>query len=150
MPSNLHTHDLVLNLKRVQREHHLSPQDVYEQLEAAGKHVCINTIKKIFADGSENEHFRYRDTIEPIADVFKALYGNIDDAETDVIIADLAVKDELIARRERELEELREDSRRRIEYLKHQIELKDQRIDRLMSRVDVLLAQIQNLLDKLP
>lgn len=149
MPSNLHTHNLVLKLKRVQQEHHLSPQNIYEMLENAGKHVCINTIKKVFAEGSENEHFRYKDTIEPIAELFKEKYGNIDDAETEVIIADLAVKDELIARRERELEECRADARNRIDYLKHQIELKDQRIDKLMARVDVLLGQLQNLLEKL-
>lgn len=150
MPSNLHTHDFVLKLKRVQREHHLSPQDIYDLLESEKKHVCINTIKKIFADGSENEHFRYKDTLEPIAEVFAAKYGNLDDAETEVILADLAVKDELIQRRERELEECRADARNRIDYLKHQIALKDQRIDKLMARVDVLLAQIQSLLEKLP
>ena len=64
---------------------------------------------------------------------------------------------------EREIAENKTDSHRRMEFLTHQIELKDQRIDRLMTRVDgvletnreilasnrELMAQIQKLIEKL-
>ncbi len=150
MPSNLHTRELVLRLKEIRAEKGLTLQEISDKLDEAGNHVGITSIKKVFSDGSEDLGFRYHDTLEPIAKVLLDQYDDSGDAEAVALKADLAVKDELIARRERELEELREDSRRRIEYLKHQIELKDQRIDRLMARVDVLLEQIQNLLARLP
>lgn len=155
MPSNLHTRDLILRLKAVRAEKGLTLQEIFDMLDAAGTHVGITSIKKVFADGSEDLGFRYHDTIEPIAKVLLDLYDDQGDAEAVALKADLAVKDELISRLERELAEnqhaldaCRDDSRKRIDYLKQQIALKDERIDKLMARVDVLIAQLQKLLDK--
>lgn len=57
---------------------------------------------------------------------------------------------------EQEIADEKTDYRRRIEFLMRQIELKDERIDRLMTRVDGvlqsnkdLLLQIQKLLEKM-
>ena len=157
MPSNLHTHDLVLHLKEVRAKNGVTLQEISDKLDERGCHIGITSIKKVFSEGSENLGFRYYDTLEPIAKLFRDLYADADDVETSALKAELGVKEELIERRERELEEcnrkleeVREDDRRRIDYLKHQIELKDQRIDKLMSRVDVLLSQFQALLEKMP
>lgn len=156
MPSNLHTHDLVLHLKEVRAKNGVTLQEISDKLDERGCHIGFTSIKKVFSEGSENLGFRYYDTLDPIEKLFRELYSDTDDVESETLKAALVVKDELIERRERELEECtrkleecREDSRNRIEYLKHQIELKDQRIDKLMSRVDVLLAQLQKLLEKI-
>lgn len=148
MPSNLHTRDLILRLKAVRAEKGLTLQDIFDMLDAAGTHVGITSIKKVFADGSEDLGFRYHDTIEPIAKVLLDLYDDQGDAEAVALKADLAVKDELIARLERELTDARTDYARRAEFLLQQIELKDKRIDTLMDRVTVLIEQLQKLLDK--
>lgn len=155
MPSNLHTRDLILRLKAVRAEKGLTLQEIFDMLDAAGTHVGITSIKKVFADGSEDLGFRYHDTIEPIAKVLLDLYDDQGDAEAVALKADLAVKDELIARLERELAECREEHARRTEFLMRQIDLKDERIDKLMDRVDQVLAsnreltqQLQKLLDK--
>jgi len=148
MPSNLHTRDLILRLKEIRTEKGLTLQEISDKLDEAGCHVGITSIKKVFSEGSEDLGFRYHDTIEPIAKVLLDLYDDQGDAEAIALKADLAVKDELIARRERELTECREEHARRTEFLLKQIELKDQRIDTLMARVTVLIEQLQKLLDK--
>ena len=151
MPSTLHTHDLIQRLKVIKEKQKLSPQQIYDMLEAANYHVSLNSIKKVFSDGSENEHFRFHDTLQPISRVLLGIYGeDKGDSEVDALHAAIRVKDELITKLERELAEVKTESARRSTFLMDQIRLKDERIDRLMSRVDVLLAQIQNLLDKLP
>jgi hypothetical protein len=149
MPTNLHTHDLIQQLKAIKEEQHLTPQRICEMLDAANCHVSLNTVKKVFAEGSEDQHFRFHDTLQPISRVLLGIYGeDKDDSEINALHAAIRVKDELIEQRERELTECREEHARRTEFLLRQIELKDQRIDTLMSRVTVLLEQLQRLLDK--
>ena len=158
MPSTLHTHDLILRLKTIKEEQHLSPQDISRMLDAAGYHVSENSIRKVFASGSENENFRFHDTLQPISRVLLGIYGKeTEDSEIEGLKAAIRVKDELIERLERELARSKTETGERIEYFKHQISLKDERIDRLMSRVDEVLAinkdllmQIQRLVEKLP
>lgn len=156
MPSNMRTRNLILWLKEIRAANGITLQEISDKLDAAGCHVGITSIKKVFSDGSEDLGFRYHDTLEPIEQLFHDLYDDPGDAEAEALKADLAAMEDHIERRERELEdccrkleECRADSRNRIDYLKHQIELKDQRIDKLMARVDVLLAQLQNLLEKM-
>jgi len=157
MPSTLHTHDLILRMKRIVQDQHLSAQNIYDLLEGEGYHVSLNSIKRVFSEGSEHEHFRFHDTIQPISRVLLDIYGSdTDNSEIEGLKAAIRVKDELITKLERELARTKTESSDRIEYFKHQIALKDERIDRLMSRVDQvlannteLLAQIQALLAKL-
>lgn len=150
MPTNLHTHDLILRMKRIQQDQKLSAQNIYDLLEQEGYHVSLNSIKRVFSEGSEHEHFRFHDTIQPISRVLLGIYGNdTDNSEIEGLKAAIHVKDELITKLEQELARTKTESSDRIDFFKHQIALKDERIDRLMSRVDVLLAQVQDLLSKL-
>lgn len=149
MPTNLHTHDLIQRLKAIKEEQHLSPQQIYDMLENANYHVSLNSIKKVFSEGSEDQHFRFHDTLQPISRVLLGIYGNeTADPEIEGLKAAVRVKDELITKLERELAECRSETARKNSFLMHQIELKDERIDKLMARVDVLIAQLQKLLDK--
>lgn len=157
MPSTLNTRDLIISLKEIKTARNLTPQKIYDMLELAGYHVSLNSIKKVFEDGSEDKHFNFHSTIQPISQVLLGIYGSRSgDAEADALRADIRVKAELIEKLEREFAESKTDSRRRIDFLRNQIELKDKRIDDLMRRVDSvlesnreLLGQIQKLLEKL-
>lgn len=150
MPSTLHTHDLIIQLKAIKEEQGLTIQNIYETLENNGCHVSLNTIKKIFSEGSENQHFQFHNTLQPISRVLLRIYGEAKgNSEIDGLRAAVQVKDELIDKLEREIVDVHTDSRRRVDYLKHQIELKDQRIGTLMERVTILLNQLQKLLEKL-
>lgn len=150
MPSNLHTHDLILRLKAIQVEQNLSAQRIYDMLEAAGYHVSLNSIKRVFAPGSENKEFHFHDTVQPISRVLLGIYGSdTEDSEVEGLKAAIRVKDELITKLERELADVKTESARRSTFLMDQIRLKDERIDKLMARVDVLLSQVQDLLARL-
>lgn len=157
MPTNLHTRELILRLKEIRAEKGLTLQEISDMLDEKGCHVGITSIKKVFSEGSEDFGFRYHDTLEPIEKVLLDLYDDADDVEAAAMRADLAVKDELIARLERDLLSARTESDRKLDFLMRQIDLKDERIDHLMRRVDEvlasnrdLLAQIQRLLEKMP
>ena len=151
MPSNLHTHDLILRLKEIQVERNLSAQRIYDMLEAAGYHVSLNSIKRVFAPGSENKEFHFHDTVQPISRVLLGIYGNeTNDSEVEGLKAAIRVKDELIEKLEQLLSEQKSSASRGNTFLLDQIKLKDERIDKLMARVDVLLAQLQELLKRLP
>lgn len=149
MPTNLHTHDLIQQLKAIKEEQHLTPQRICEMLDAANCHVSLNTVKKVFAEGSEDQHFRFHDTLQPISRVLLGIYGEDKGvSEVDALHAAIRVKDELIEKLEHELAEQKDGALRGNAFLRHQIELKDERIDKLMARVDVLISQLQKLLDK--
>lgn len=158
MPSDLHTHDLIQRMKAIKEEQHLSPQDISRMLDAAGYHVSENSIRKVFAEGSENKTFRFHDTLQPISRVLLGIYGSeTDDSEVEGLKAAIRVKDELITKLEHELARTKTEAGDRVDFLRHQIALKDERIDRLMTRVDQVLAsntelltQLQKLLEKLP
>lgn len=157
MPSTLNTRDLIISLKEIKTARNLTPQKIYDMLELAGYHVSLNSIKKVFEDGSEDKHFNFHSTIQPISQVLLGIYGSRSgDAEADALRADIRVKVELIEKLERLLAENKTDSRRRIDFLMNQIDLKDARIDKLMLRVDSvlesnreLLKQLQRLIEKL-
>lgn len=149
MQQQLHTRDLILRLKQIKNEKRLTPCDIEKMLDAAGYHVSINSIRKVFQEGSEDLQFRFHDTLQPISRVLLGIYGeDKGDSEIDALHAAIRVKDEIIEQRERELTECREEHVRRTEFLLRQIDLKDQRIDTLMARVTVLIEQLQKLLDK--
>lgn len=75
----------IRRLKEIKAEQGLSIAKIMELLDQKGKYVSEATLKKIFADGSEEKNFRYVDTIAPLADVLLDLYGDksgIEDVES--------------------------------------------------------------------
>ena len=127
MPSSLHTHDLILRMKAIKEEQHLSPQDISRMLDAAGYHVSENSIRKVFAPGSENQNFRFHDTIQPISRVLLGIYGSdTEDSEVEGLKAAIRVKDELITKLERELADVKTESARRSTFLMDQIRQKEE------------------------
>ena len=75
----------IVKLKKIKEEQDLSCAKIMDLLEERGQYVSESTIKKIFADGSEERSFRYQDSIAPLADVLLDMYGDqshIDDVES--------------------------------------------------------------------
>lgn len=66
----------IKRLKEIKEEQGLSINQIAEMLEARGQFVSEASLKKVFADGSEEKNFRYQDTIAPIADVLLDIYGD--------------------------------------------------------------------------
>lgn len=148
MPTT-YTAELIAKLKAVKEEQNLSVQNICDMLDAAHYHVSINTIKKVFSEGSEFETFNLHNTIQPLSRVLLGIYGKDQgDPVVDALHAAVRVKDERIDTLERELLEVKTEHSRKNTFLMEQIKLKDERIDKLMSRVDILLQQLQRLLDR--
>lgn len=75
----------IVKLKKIKEEQDLSIKKIMDLIEEHGMFVSEGTLKKIFADGSEERNFRYQDTIAPLADVLLDMYGDqsgIEDADS--------------------------------------------------------------------
>lgn len=140
--------EIVTRLKRVREEEGLSYQRIYDIVEENGDHVSLTTIKRVFEDGSESFGYQYESTLKPIADAVLGVYGPSEAAsadEADALKAIIDYKSEKIADLAAQLERTEDSYRRRTEFLREQIALKDARIDRLHGiierMVDALLPE---------
>ncbi len=103
--------------------------------------VSKSTVTRIFADGSEDQSFRY-DSLKPICLMLWGNDGIEDDMDYDEYQLQLAeIKDKY----EKKLELERDQFKRSKDFLMHQIELKDQRIDTLFDYVEDLKRQLKEL-----
>lgn len=148
--------NLVKKLQQVKENH---PE---VSLQAISDHtgISFSTVARIFGKDSEKYQYRY-DTIRPIADMLLALddLGEGDEDER-ALKAVIQVKDATIKELNEKIEELKEkhsaklekerDSYdRKIDFLKHQIELKDERITLLMNDLECRNAQYHELVNRL-
>ena len=152
------TKDIIMQLKEVRIEKGLSLNDILRMVEEKEQYPpSRSTIQRLFAEGSENQSFKYEETIRPIANVLLDI-ENIEE-EDDVDVRGMKVLLKYKIRRIEELEQQldreklryhekldkeRERFNRSIEFLKNQIELKDKRIDQLMSDNSSFTNHIMN------
>lgn len=73
--TDMQTRDIILRLKRVKAARGLSCGRICAMVAEAGSSVSLSTVKRVFADGSEDWSFRVCDTVQPIADVLLAEGG---------------------------------------------------------------------------
>lgn len=159
--------DVILKLKEVREEKGLSYNDILALMEKNGDYLAKSTISRVFADGSEENSFRYEETIRPIANALLDIEDIEEDDTTDTraMKSLLKYKIERIEELERKIEQLelslaeekikyhekldkeRELHQRSIEFLKNQIDLKDKRMDQLLEAVFKKDSQHKELLD---
>lgn len=125
--------ELIKQLKEIKETNEITFPRIMERMEKNGKVVSLTTLRRVFADGSENNanNFSYENTLLPIAEVLL----NVEDlpttasspyaAEIDGLKSVIHVQNEEIAR----LHELKEHLESRITFLLEQIEKKDRRMD---------------------
>ena len=141
-------------LKEIKAEQGLSISQIMKMMEERGQYVGEATLKKLFADGSEEKSFRYQDTIMPVADVLLDLYGDksgIDDAESlrqiirekNKLIEMLMMKLEEQAKAHAEKETVYADRKeafeRQINHLESQIARYEKAIDKKDDLIERLL-----------
>lgn len=134
--------EIITKLKIVREENGLSFQKIYDLVEQNGDHVSLSTIKRVFEDGSEGFGYQYESTLKPIADAVLGVYSTSSAAsadEADALKAIIDYKSEKIAELTAQLERSEESYRRRLDFLKDQIQLKDKRIDRRDDMIERLL-----------
>lgn len=163
------TKDLIMKLKEVREEKGLSYNDIMEMMEKNGDYLAKSTLSRVFAEGSEEQSFRYEETIRPIANALLDI-ENIEDTDNmDIqamksllkykirVIEDLekriselesALDKEKIKAHEK-IEQERERFNRSIDFLKEQINYKDQRMDLLLASVQDKDKLHKEMLEKL-
>lgn len=156
------TKKIISLLKQVKDEKKLSLDAILDLMEKNGDFVSKSTLSRIFRDGSEDQGFKYETTIRPIADAILDI-DNIeidDDTDTKAYKSLLKLKKEIISELKsandqtkldyaEKLQEETEKFQKSLEFVKHQIELKDQRIDALMSLTTELMNTNNQLLKQL-
>lgn len=138
----------IIKLKKIKQEQELSIKKIMDLLEDRGQFVSEGTLKKIFAEGSEEKSFRYQDTLAPLADVLLDIYG--DQSE----INDVGSLKQIIREKNKQieflmikLEEQKDVYAERKAMYEHRIEeLNAQlnRIDESSVRKDKMLEQLIN------
>lgn len=128
------TGEIILNLKQIRKESEITLPRLMEMIERNGDYVSMSTLRRVFAEGSEVVHFRYEDTIQPIARVLLHIDDDdtedISDAETVQALKHIiSVKNDLIDDLKAQIEEMKSTYQKRADFLMHQIELKDARMD---------------------
>lgn len=138
----------IRRLKEIKSEQGLSVSKIMDLMEERGQFVSESTIKRVFADGSEEQSFRYQDSIAPIADVLLDIYGDtssLDDAESlrhiireknkliEFLMIKLDEQEAAFESRKSMYEERKSIYDRNIARLEKQIERKDDLIERLLN-----------------
>lgn len=163
------TKDLIIKLKEVREEKGLSFGDILDLMEKNGDFLSKSTISRVFADGSEEQSFRYEETIRPIANalldietiedtdnmdvramksLLKYKIERIEELEKQIEQLQTALDKEKIKYHEK-LEEERERFNRSIDFLKEQVAYKDKRMDLLLDSVHEKDALHKEMLEKL-
>ena len=136
-------------LKKIKAEQGLSIPKIMDLMEERGQFVSEATIKRVFADGSEDQNFRYQDSIAPIADVLLDMYGdssNLDDSDSlrqiireknkfiEFLMMKLDEKETDFERQRSLYEERKTLYEKSIERFETQIARKDELIERLLNK----------------
>ena len=162
MPIMTDTKILLKQLKEVKQSKNLSLDQILKLIEDNGDYVSKSTLSRVFSDGYDETDFRYETTLRPICDAMLDIdnieaedttdvkaYKTILKLKKDII---LELKEEVTAEKINYHERLEEETvkfQRSLEFMKRQIDLKDQRIDALMSLTTELMQTNNKLLKQL-
>ena len=156
------TKQLLKQLKEIKTSKNLSLDQILKLIEDNGDFVSKSTLSRVFSEGSEDVDFRYETTLRPICDALLDIENIETDDSTDVKAykSILKLKKDIILEMKQELEsekvnyaeKLEEETakfQKSLDFVHHQIELKDQRIDALMSLTTELMQTNNKLLKQL-
>ena len=149
-------------LKQVKQEKNLSLDSIMKLIEENGDSVSKSTLSRVFSDNSDYTDFRYETTLRPICDALLDIeHIEVDDTpDIKAYKSILKLKKDIIGelrdevnqeklRCSEKLEEETEKFQRSLDFMKHQIELKDQRIDALLATTTELMQTNNKLLKQL-
>jgi hypothetical protein len=139
----------IIKLKKIKQEQNLSIKKIMDLLEDQGQFVSEGTLKKIFAEGSEEKSFRYQDTLAPLADVLLDIYGDqseVNDVATlkriireknkqiEFLMVKMEEQKEVYAERKAMYERRIEDLNAQLKRLDTSVEKKDKMLEQLMDK----------------
>lgn len=71
--------ETVLQLKQIKAERELTCAEIHEMLIDAKEDLSLSSVKRVFADGSENGSFNFKKTLRPILRVMLSLKSETTD-----------------------------------------------------------------------
>lgn len=153
------TKEIIQQLKEVKAQKKLSLDTIMRMIENDGGYISKTTLSRLFSKDSEEFGFRYEDTIKPVANVLLGIDHVEENEVADIKALKYIIqnKAQRIALLEKEMSELKDkhheklekeraQSRRSIDFLKNQINLKDKRMDMLLDMVVKRDEQYQEVL----
>lgn len=136
-------------LKQIKEEQGLTIAKIIDLMEDRGQFVSETTIKRVFAEGSEEQNFRYQDSIAPIADVLLDIYGEDSDGEdSEALRRIIREKNKLIEFLMMKLDEKEQEFEKRIELYEERKALYEKTIERFEIQIARKDELIERLLDK--
>ena len=156
------TKDVIIKLKAVRLEKQLSFGDILDLMEKNGDFLSKSTLSRVFAEGSEDQSFRYEETIRPIAKALLDIETIEEDDTTDIKAMKSLLKlkiqriEDLEAALEHEKHKYHEKLAKETKHFQdslafttNQIALKDKRIDALLETTTELMATNNKLVKQL-
>lgn len=145
----------IKRLKQIKQEQGFSISQIMDLMEKQGKFVSESTLKKVFAEGSEDKPFRYQDSIAPVADVLLDIYGDtsgLDDIESlrqiirekNKLIELLGIKIEEMGEEAKNRNTLYADRKATFEKTISALELQVSRLHEQIDRKDIMLDKLVN------
>lgn len=145
--------EIIIQLKQIKDERELSLTDIHKMVEQSGGYTSQSTIRRVFAEGSEERDFRYRDTIQPIAQALIGVHEEaepLDAAQADAlkniallkesIIQDLQRENAHLAKRVAELEINYNEELKKSAFFLDQLKKKDEQLERQNRLIDRVLG----------
>lgn len=138
MDKQARTREIIIQLKTIKEDKDLTNQDILDLVEASGGVTSMTTIRRVFAEGSENQSFSYRNTIQPISHAMLAiseqekvsdLDENVLQAQLDALKQVVELKDTLISELQRDLDA----EQRKVAHLLTEVERYGKMLDKLMG-----------------
>lgn len=153
------TRAVILALKKVKKERGLSIEKIYKMVEEndPAHTVSHTSVARVFRQGSEEQIFKWENTLKPIANALLDIeeIEIDDDINTQAYKSILKLKKDIIIELENKLsraESAASDTdyfTRTIAHLEKQIELKDKRIDQLLDANDEMRKDLTKLTDRI-
>lgn len=137
--------EIIEQLKEIRKAKGLTIQRIFEMVQETGEYVSPATIKRIFAEGSEERNFRYEDSIKPIMialvgkDIVEPPEGHtmsIAEQEANALRAVAALKEDMIQELKDENKRIKEDLDVRLKYVKDESDRKTQHIADLTRQTE--------------
>ena len=142
------TKDLILRLKKIKEQERLSNANIMQMIDENGDQISSTTLTRVFAKGSEDQNFRYYETLQPIAKVLLKLdqeeegISDEEQATKDVaLIKDMEYR--VLLEKCNKYEERVKYLEERVEYLKGQIEIHQAAIERKDEQIAARDKSIQ-------
>ena len=136
-------------LKQIKEEQGLTVAKIIDLMDERGQYVSETTIKRVFAEGSEEQNFRYQDSIAPIADVLLDIYGEDSDGEdSEALRRIIREKNKLIEFLMMKLDEKEQEFDKRLALYEERKALYEKTIERFEIQIARKDELIERLLDK--